>query len=222
METLFKVLIAFLPWRIRRKVLNGYFKYKIHKSARIGISFIYPDYLEMGENSNIGHFNIAIHAEKIIIKRNSSIGRGNWITGVPIYDRKNRYLHQSGRVSSLIIDENSSIVKNHHLDCTDTISIGKFTTVAGYGSQFLTHSVDISESRQDCKPIRIGDYCFLGTDCVVLGGSSLPSYCILGAKSLLNKAFTEEYMTYAGVPSVPMKRLDPSAKYFKRTLGFIN
>ena len=33
-------------------------------------------------------------------------------------------------------------------------------------------------------PITIGDYCFVGTNCVLLGGSVLPSYSVLAAKSL--------------------------------------
>ena len=48
--------------------------------------------------------------------------------------------------------------KYHHFDCTSNIHIGKFTTIAGYHSQFLTHSIDLYENRQDSNSILIGDY----------------------------------------------------------------
>ena len=65
--------------------------------------------------------------------------------------------------------ESAAITKNHHIDCTNTIEIGAFSTVAGYQTQFLTHSIDVLENRQHSAPIRIGPYTFVGTNSVVLG-----------------------------------------------------
>jgi acetyltransferase-like isoleucine patch superfamily enzyme len=118
--------------------------------------------------------------------------------------------------------EHSAITKNHHFDCTDCIEIGSFTTVAGYQSQFLTHSIDISENRQHARPIRIGHHCFLGTRCIVLGGASLPDCSILGAGSLLNKQFGEAFSLYAGSPARSVKRLSRDAAYFSRQQGFVD
>ena len=70
-------------------------------------------------------------------------------------------------------------------------------------------------------PIRIGDYCFVGTNSVILGGSNLPDYSVLGAKSLLNKKCEVPYSLYAGVPALTIKDLDKNAKYFQRIDGFI-
>jgi len=69
--------------------------------------------------------------------------------------------------------------------------------------------------------VRIGDYCFVGTNSVLLGGSALPDFCVLGAKSLLNKTFTETYQLYGGVPARPIQKLSPDCKYFQRTKGFV-
>jgi carbonic anhydrase/acetyltransferase-like protein (isoleucine patch superfamily) len=69
--------------------------------------------------------------------------------------------------------------------------------------------------------VRIGDYCFVGTNSVLLGGGALPDFCVLGAKSLLNKAFTETYQLYGGVPAQPIQKLSPDCKYFLRTEGFV-
>lgn len=81
MKTFIKLILIFLPWKIRRWILIKFFNYKIHPTARIGLSYIYPQYLEMKENCFIGHFNVGIHLDKIIIGSYSRIGRSNWITG---------------------------------------------------------------------------------------------------------------------------------------------
>lgn len=217
-----KLFTCLFPWFIRRRLLSKFFGYNIHPSAKIGWSWVFPDQLIMAENSSIGHFNVAIHLDSIELKANSKIGRGNWITGFSTKKDSKHFKHQKDRVSQLFLGENSAITKNHHLDCTNVISIGKFSTIAGYGSQFLTHSIDVYENRQSSESIFIGDYTFVSTNVVVLGGAFLPSFSILGAKAMLNKTFNEEWMLYGGVPAKPVKNIDKTAKYFTRTNGFVH
>lgn len=175
----------------------------------------------MEEGTHIGHFNIGIHLNKIVLKKNSNISRNNWITGYPIGKGSKHFSHDTERVCELILGQESAITKNHHLDCTNYIHIGDFVTIAGYSSQFLTHSIDIYQSRQDSHPIIIGDYSFISTGVKILGGSSLPAYSVLGAGAVLNKSYTEEWKIYGGVPAKPIKDIPKSAKYFSRSKGFI-
>nr|WP_201723967.1 hypothetical protein [Rhodopirellula sp. SM50] len=86
----------------------------------------------------------------------------------------------------------------------------------------MTHSIDVVANRQDARPITIGDYCFIGTDSVVLGGAVLPPRSVLGAKSLLNNEYTDSQQLYAGVPAKRIKNLPDDAKYFTRETGFVN
>ena len=58
-------------------MLELFYGYKIHPSAHIGLSYIYPKYLEMGEGATIDHLNVAIHLDKMVLGKNSSIGRQN-------------------------------------------------------------------------------------------------------------------------------------------------
>jgi hypothetical protein len=44
---------------------------------------------------------------------------------------------------------------------------------------------------------------------------------VLGAKSLLNKAYSEPLHLYAGVPARPIKPLPADWKYFQRTDQFV-
>ena len=221
MKSFIKFIIIFLPWKIRRIILQEFFNYKIHPSAHIGLSYIYPLYLEMKEGSKIGHFNIAIHLDKIIIGQNSTIGRKNWITGFPTKSASRHFSHQQGRQSQLIIGKESAITKNHHIDCTNSITIGNFVTIAGYYSQMLTHSIDLKENRQNSLPILIGDYCFVSTRCTILGGSRLPDHSVLAAGAVLNKNFTEGWKLFAGVPARLIKPIEKTEKYFTRESGFV-
>jgi acetyltransferase-like isoleucine patch superfamily enzyme len=221
MRALIKILVVLCPWVIKRHALRLIFKYDLHPKSSIGFSWIYPSHLIMEEGSKIGHFNIAIHLDKIVMKKHSSIGRSNWITGFSSKKTTRHFQHQPGRNSVLMMHEGAAITKHHHIDCTSPVSIGKFTTIAGYYSQLLTHSIDIIESRQDSHPISIGDYCFVSTNVVILGGAQLPDYSVLGAKSLLNKKLNQPYALYAGQPAVFVKTIDKEAKYFTRTEPFV-
>jgi len=221
----FKLVITLLglifPWRVRRVILNFGLGYSIHRTARIGFSIIVPDYLEMGPNAQIGHFNTCKGLKEMIMGQETTISTMNWITGLSIREKK-FFKHRKDRDPSLYLGDHSAITNRHYIDCTDRIRVGKFTTIAGIGSQFLTHSINLLEAHQDCTPISIGDYCFVGTNCVFLPGSSLGNYSVLSASSLLNRKFSEEYILIGGIPARPIKELPKDMGYFRREKGFIN
>lgn len=216
-----KFLTLLMPWFLRRRILESWFRYEIHPEAHIGLAWIYPRKLKMAAGARIDHFTIAIHLDLIEMHEDATIGRGNWITGFPTNSNSKHFQHQHDRQATLVLGESASVTKNHHLDCTNVIKIGRFSTIAGYNSQFLTHSIDVSENLQHSEPILIGDYTFVGTNVVVLGGAVLPSYTVLGAKSLLNKAYIDEWMLYGGVPAKAVKKIPMDSKYFSRSEGFV-
>jgi len=55
-----------------------------------------------------------------------------------------------------------------------------------------------------------------------LPGASLGDYCVLGAGSVLNKSYQEQYVLYGGSPAKPLKSLSNQSQYFLRTTGFID
>jgi serine acetyltransferase len=219
-KTLCQAAVLVLPWTLKRWALQRFFGYQLAATARIGYSWVFPKQLIMDEQAAIGHGNVMIHLDRVVMGVAATIARGNWVTGFPKNGARH-FQHQPERQPELILGDHAAVTKNHHLDCTHSIQIGRFTTVAGYGSQFLTHSIDVVANRQDSKPIRIGDYCFVGTDCTVLGGASLPDRSVLGAKSLLNHACEVPGQLYAGVPAKGIKALPEDAGYFHRTTGFV-
>ena len=221
MTLLFRLCVVLLPWVLQRRVLQWAYGYEVHPTARIGWSWIFPRRLVMGPNSRIGHFNAAIHLDLLELRAHAIIDRGNWITGFPKGDMRH-FSHYVHRNPSLRLGTHAAITKSHHLDCTDRIEIGDFTTIAGYRSQFLTHSIDLTRNRQDAAPISIGRHCFVGTAVVVLGGACLPDNSVLGAKALLNKAESTSGRTYVGVPARDVGPVPPGAAYFTRTRGFVD
>ena len=209
-----------LPWRARRAILEERFGYKIHPSAKIGWAWIFPARLIMEEGTRIDHLTMCKNIDLLHLKTKSTIGRGNWITGFPLGPSQH-YAHQTDRRPELIVGDHSAITHRHLIDCTNSVTIGNFTTIAGFQSQIITHWIDIEQNRQTSAPVTIGDYCFVGTNSVLIGGSVLPNFCVLGAKSLLNKVFTETYQLYGGVPARAVQSLSPDCKYFRRTEGFV-
>lgn len=220
MKALFRLLIVMSPWRLRRHLLQRLFGYRLHPGSHIGLAWIFPRQLVMERGARIGHLTVAKGMDLLTVGEEASIGRLNWISAYPTGDSKH-FTHLAQRRAELYVAAHAAITHRHIIDCTERVSIGRFSTFAGFRSQILTHSIDLVACRQDASPVSIGDYCFVGTACTLLGGSALPDYSVLGANALLNKAQHETYRLYAGVPASAVAKLDPGMKYFTRPTGFV-
>lgn len=220
LKNLFMLMTMVLPWSLRRRLLQSLFGYSIHPTSRIGFAWIRPRHLVMEENSRIGHLTFCKNIDLLHVGAHAIIGQMNWITGFPSGASKH-FAHQTGRKPELIVERHAGISSRHLIDCTARVRIGAFATLAGFRSQLITHSIDLGANRQSSEPIDIGEYCFVGTDSVLLGGASLPHHCVLGAKSLLNKKLETPYQLYGGVPARPLRDLSPDMEYFKREQGFV-
>jgi acetyltransferase-like isoleucine patch superfamily enzyme len=217
----FLALITMLfPWRLRRWLLVTLLGYKIHPTAKIGFSWIYPDRLEMGPGSGIRHLTVCKGLHLLRLGVGSNVGNLNWITGFPIAN-KSFFRDEQGRQPELVIGDHGGITNRHLVDCTNSVHIGRFTTFGGFRSQILTHSIDLYRSCQSSKPVTIGDFCFVGTGCILLGGGTLPDYSVLAAGSVLNKSYSESHQVYAGNPAKPVKALADDLPYFHRTDGLV-
>jgi acetyltransferase-like isoleucine patch superfamily enzyme len=214
-------MIVLLPWILKRPVLRLLYGYRFGRGARIGFSWVFPDSLAMAEGSSIGHLNVVVHLREVRLGENATIGRGNWITGHPA-GASRHFRHLAGRNGSLIVGRESAITKSHHIDCTELVTIGAFSTIAGYRTQILTHSIDLEAGRQDAKPVEIGSYCFVGTAAVILGGARLPNRSVLGAMALLKDRPAEQLTLYAGVPARAAGAIPAEAAYFNRGRGFVD
>lgn len=214
-------LIAFLlPWSARRYLLSNWLNFRIDRSARIGYSIILADRVILEANAKIGHLTMCKNIDSLWIGDNSSIGSLNFITG--FNSRSGEYSHVLNRESFLYLGRHSAITSRHFLDCNGGVTIGDFTTLAGIRSTILSHSIDIYLNRQDVKPINIGNYCFIGSGVLILGGTTIRNYSVVAAGAVVNRTIDEEYILIGGVPGVKIKDLkDSPVSYFTREKGFV-
>ncbi len=219
-RTLLAALLAPLPWLLKRPLMQSLQGYKLHPTARIGLSLVAAEEVELGEGARIGNFNVVRGLSRLEMGAHAIISQLNWITGFPAGPSRH-FAHQPERRPTLVLREHSAVTSRHLLDCTSKITLGKFSTLAGFRSQILTHSIDLAASRQHSTPVEIGAYCFVGSGSVILSGAKLPDYCVLGAGAVLANPVEETYTLYAGVPARAVKKLPADWKYFTRARGFV-
>lgn len=217
------ILIIPLPWFLKRRLYEWLFNYKLHKTSHIGFTWIFVDNLSLERGSKIGHFSVIKGLHNIQLGEFSIIGNLNWITAFPLTTDSLHFRHESGqRIPELILGSHAAITHRHLFDCTNRIEIKRFTTFAGFKSTVLTHSIDLKECRQSSKPVVIGEYCFIGTGCIVMGGTNIPDRSVLAAGSTINKAMENNGCLYGGTPAIFIKTIENNDYgYFKRTTGFV-
>ena len=222
MKTIIQLALWFFPWTIRRFLLKKFFGFKFAKGARIGFSIVLANEVRLGENSAIRNLTVVKNIDRVILGDYAYILYFNWITGTNSSDKRH-FTHIENRKCELVIGNHSSVTSRHFIDCTGGVQIGDFTTVGGAQSQMLTHYINPYDCRQTCARIEIGNYCFVGTKVLLLPGSGLPDYSILGGGSVLTKRQSIPRMIYAGNPAVPKKDLSNlSVSYFNRTVGAVD
>jgi carbonic anhydrase/acetyltransferase-like protein (isoleucine patch superfamily) len=213
-------ILVLLPWPVRRFMMRRLFGYSFGSGAYVGRSLVTVARLAMGEGSYIGHLSVLKGVDDVIVEKFGRIGNLNWITGESKTSR--HFVNDADRKSLLFVGEHAAITHRHLIDCTNAVRIGKYATMAGFRSVVLTHSIDLERNCQASHPIVVGDYCFVGTCCTLLGGSRLPDFSVLGAHSLLNKHHETTNHLYGGVPARAIKPVPPGAKYFTRTVGAVD
>ncbi len=215
---LVQVGIWLFPWFLRRWLMSLFWGYDIAPTAKIGMSIILAKHLKMAEGARIGHLTFCKNIDLLSIGKNSFIGSNVYITGFPVRDDFDSFKHRPERKCELVLGESVSITSRHYIDCNGGVYVGDFTTIAGLGTQILTHSIDIYKNRQDAESVIIGKYCFVSTGCIILKGTILPSYSVLAAGAVLASKYTEEGWLYGGVPAKPIKTFDKKeVVYFHRT-----
>lgn len=210
------VVSIVLPQPVKRALLRKFLGWTIDPSASIGLSVVHARSVHLGEKARIGHANVIKNLQHLQLDNHARIGNLNWVFGVP---SDSMFFRGVERDSSLHLGEHSAITSRHIIDATDAIRIGTFTTVAGYRSQLLSHSINIETGQQGCAPIVIGDRCFLGTSIVVFGGCRVHDRIVVGAGSIVNHDLKDVGSLYAGVPARKIKELDPASDYFSRSTG---
>lgn len=89
------------------------------------------------------------------------------------------------------------------------VFIGDYTRIA-QNVGIISSNHDLYDSRKHLHDteVRIGNYCWLGMNSVVLPGVTLGDFTIVGAGSVVTKSFSEGYCVIGGTPAKIIKYLD--------------
>lgn len=141
----------------------------------------------------------------------------HWLNcgGVILSDRltiANDSVVEIGKNGILKIGKNVSFNGGLRLSCQTSITIGKSVLGSWDISMFDTdfHRMKNCETngkvRSCSKPIIVGNNCWIGFGVTIMKGSQIGNGCIVGAKSLLAKDYSNAMNTvFAGNPALPIK-----------------
>ncbi len=98
------------------------------------------------------------------------------------------------------------------------IFIGDYTQIAAnVGIISANHELHDNRAHKKGECVRIGKYCWIGMNAVILPGVELGDYTVVGAGSVVTRSFPEGYCVIAGSPARCMKKIDPAACVFHRS-----
>lgn len=216
-KTLFSIAAMFLPQPLKLWLLRIFCGFEISPGVRIGFSLVICEELVMKPRASIGSFCVIRRVGRVEMGERARIANFNWITSIP---EKAFGLEKRNRM--LALGDHTVITGRHYIDVQESVTIGHHTTIAGVKSTLLTHEINIGASRQECRPISIGNYCFIGTGCIILSGAVIEDCCVLAAGAVVPRGVYPGPALYGGVPAKRLKALDSNAAYFKRIEGHVS
>jgi acetyltransferase-like isoleucine patch superfamily enzyme len=197
--------------------------------VRIGFSLLDAQTVDLGEGTQIGHFNAVLrvgvlrsghHArignlnvirggERVRLGDYAEVMRLNVLNAIPDHDCTTE------PQSVLEVGAGTVITSGHRIDFTDKVTLGKNVIIGGRNSSLWTHN------RQETAPIEIGDFCYLGSEVRLAPGAKLPDECILGIGSVLTGQVDEPRSLVAGVPAKVVRPLNDRdlARIRRKTRG---
>ncbi len=160
----------------------------------------------MKDNARIGHFNL-IKVNNLTMDTNAYIVNYNSIKGpidikladtAAIGNRNKIYRAPfpiTYGVSILQLGLLSKITGNHRVDCTRSIIIGDYSTIAGHDSQLWTHAYYNDKTgpgrfRVDGEII-IGHNVYIGSRSIINSGIKIVDQVVVGSNSCVSKSLLE-------------------------------
>jgi acetyltransferase-like isoleucine patch superfamily enzyme len=208
-----------LPHGARRWVHTRLLGHAIDPTARIGRSLVDVDRLVLGPHAAIGSCSVIRGCEEVDLAEEAVIGPLVWVNAVR--RDKHYFAGQPLRQPVLRLKRAALISCLHMVDCCDLVEIGAYSGLAGFGSQVMTHTVDIVRLKQVAKPVIIGDHAMVSTSSVLLPGAVVPDNSVVSAGSVVKGPLAEEHTLYEGVPAVAKRSLSPQLAFFHRAVADI-
>jgi acetyltransferase-like isoleucine patch superfamily enzyme len=205
---------ALLPSPIAIWVLRA-LGHRVGAGCRIGFSILWVDMLLLQGGNRIGHGNL-LACRRLCIGRDGYIGRLNLVSGpISILLRSTGSIGNANKIVRGPIDHVTSgpamlrigrlgkITANHRVDCTRSVVIGDYSTLAGIGIQVWTHGYVHDTSgpgryRID-GAVRIDDNVYIGASCIVSMGVHIGRGVMVGAGTTVSRSIQEEGL-YVSAP----------------------
>ncbi|WP_354009557.1 acyltransferase [Endozoicomonas lisbonensis] len=87
------------------------------------------------------------------------------------------------------------------------VKIGDYTIIAP-NVGIISGNHDINDYRKhNPSSVKIGKYCWIGMNSVILPGVTLGDHTVVAAGSVVTKSFTDGYQVIAGNPAKPIKKI---------------
>jgi acetyltransferase-like isoleucine patch superfamily enzyme len=137
----------------------------------------------------VGPLNLFRGGERIELGDYSQVMRLNVINAIPEHDCTN------DPDSSFFLGYGAVVTSEHRIDFTDAVTIGRCSILGGRNSSIWTHN------RRIGKPVKVGDYCYLGSEIRMAPGARVPDCCIVGLGSVVGRPIDEPHSLVAGVPA---------------------
>jgi acetyltransferase-like isoleucine patch superfamily enzyme len=217
MRILLTVAIAPLPQGLKRLAMVRLLGARIDRSARIGLSIVDSDVLDMGPGSRIGHFTVLRGLRCTHLGARATVGNFNWVTAAPEFQSRG----EDANDGCFILGRESAITSRHYVDCSGGVIIGRYTTIAGVRSTILSHQIDLTAGVQSTKTTRIGDYTFVSSNVCVTPGASIPDRSVVAMGAVVVGHLEQTGALYGGVPARALRSNVYAGAYFRREHGYV-
>lgn len=194
-------------WLLRR--LLGW---RIEDGCYVAPIIVDVRHVSLQRGARIGPGNVIRRLETLTMGSGAHIGRWNVITAAP------GFAAAAGNCS-LTMGQESAITAAHYLDCSGSISLGRYAVIGGRRSTLMTHQVDYKEEWVVAEPTRIGDYALLQSNVLITPGRTIADGVIVAMGAVVAKDCDQNHMLYAGVPASPKKPVDGG--WFSRDNGYL-
>lgn len=202
------VCLIFPPCKFKNFLLR-ILGWNVEKGCRLGFSLIYSLDVRLAMNSRVGFGNIVFN-DKCILRKGSYIGHLNLIRGplcIILLDKagignRNKIIRAKKGVvwgrSIFKLGVWSKITSEHVIDCTRSVILGDYTTLAGCRSQVWTHGYihapqGLERFRVDGS-IRIGNNVYIGSSSVINSGVKINDGITVGSSTCVARSLLKQGM----------------------------
>lgn len=216
MRTIVSLMVGLMPATRLKIILFNLMGHRIHSTASIGpILLLGPTILDVDANARIGPLTCFRGLTRVTLGEAAEIGQLNWISaaGFLVEDSS------SSSAGTLTLGTHAALTNRHYLDASGGIVIGRYATIAGVRSVFMTHGIDVRDNCLDTAPIEIGEYAMVGGSCKFVMGSHVPPMSVVAMGSTVVRGLTATRTLYAGNPARGKREISMNAEYFTRQTG---